>query len=208
VIACATLAVFAWSTLPWVDDLKLAAFARACGDASERVFKATRADKLEFDYWPYSGVMEDEYYPLHLAESLLEGESRIASVHLAYEMPRDKVVNASCAGRHVLVASRRDQLRIPACGKQTLYEAVAHPRYAVRYQYGKTNFLSIRTFRISIEDSTTGSTLAEQRSYQLLLGSMNRRENARWYGWGSAQGARVCRLTPPKQFIMQVVDAK
>jgi hypothetical protein len=204
-IAFGVLALL-WNTFPLVDDLKFKAFEIACKGATERVFATTSASDLEIDYWPYSGVMEDAYYPFHLAESLLAGQPRMASLHLAYEMPRDKVVEASCAGKFVMVGSSVEQLRhaFPACGKHVPYGSIPRPRYAIRYHYGAPNFLAVRSFRISFEDTVSGSVLAEQVSYQLLLGGMNDRSNARWYGWGSAQGAKVCKLTEPREFILKV----
>jgi hypothetical protein len=204
------VAALGWNTFPLVDSLRFKAFEIACRSATEQVFATTSTTELEIDYWPYSGVMEDDYYPFHLAERLLTGQPRIASVYLAYEMPRDKVVEASCAGKYVMVGSSVEQLRraFPACGKHIPYESIQRPRYAVRYYYEAPNFLSVRSFRVAIEDTQSGKVLAEQRSHQLLLGNMNERTNARWYGWGSAQGAKVCKLTSPKDFILNVIGRR
>lgn len=206
--APSVLLAILWSS-PLADALKFKAFDLYCQSATETLIRTTRTDALEVDYWPYSGVMEDRYYPTDVARSLLAGPPRLRAVHLAFEMPRDKVVQASCAGKYVHVATHPDEVirAVSACGRMTRYEAVEPPRYAVRYSYGKPNLLAIRGFSVSVQDTKTGEVLAVQRSYQLLLGSMNSRSNARWYGWGSAEGARTCSLTPPRQFILQAIGS-
>lgn len=205
-IVAALLTIWIWNYLPFIDDLKLMFFNKACNNATEHIYKTVNTDSLEFDYWPYSGVMEDEYYPIELAGKLLSGDSRLKSIRLAYEMPRAKVVNSSCAGRFVVLATKPEELRIGRCGKMLSPKDVESPRYAVRYEYGAPNLFSIRPFRIFIEDTRTAEIIAEQKSFQLLLGHMNRSANRRWYGWGSAQGAKVCPLPKPRGFIMRALD--
>ena len=204
----ALLGIFdVWITSPLADAVKFQVFDFYCQGATERFVRSAKADVVELDYWPYSGVIEDRYYATNLARDLLSGSPRIQSVHLVFELPRDKVVESSCAGKYVHVASVPGDVNqaVSGCGRMMRYDAAKAPRYAVRYSYAKPNIFAVREFTISVTDTVTKEVLATQRSYQLLLGGMNSRENRVWYGWGSAQGAKVCSLTPPKDFIMKAI---
>lgn len=190
------------------DDLKIKAFDIACTSASQRIYKTSASNKIQIDYWPYSGVMEDQYYPTILVSRLLSEPRRFAEVHLAYEMPREKVISASCAGQFISVVTNPNRVDMAGCDNQFRPNQVLPSRYVIHYLYGKTNLLAIRSFKISVHDTVTGDLLAEQNSFQLLLGYMFRPDNKRWYGYGSSQGARVCNLGDPKEFIIKVINPK
>lgn len=209
----AAASVLALGYIVWIspisDDLKLKAFAYACASAEEQVFKIANTEAIEIDYWPYSGVIDHEYYPTNLARSLLSGSPKLARVDLAFEIPRDKVSDASCAGHYVFSVADPAAVSngVTACGKMTRRNEIKPLPYAIRYFYGKPNLLGIRSLRLTIEETSTGDVLARQDSFQLLLGGMRKDENRQWFGWGSAQGAKSCKLSEPRAFLLRVVGA-
>ncbi|RYY84478.1 MAG: hypothetical protein EOO15_19270 [Chitinophagaceae bacterium] len=187
-----------------IDALKFWAFERKCATASERIYLHQPFTEFAIDYQPWSGVIEDYYYPHHLAEELLKPNSLFKKVQLFYEMPRNKVVEASCAGKYVIEATQSNSIKIGACGKMVPASSVDKAEIVVKYNYGRENFADIRPFNISIINTRTGETLAEQKSFQLLLGGMSDLHNQVMYGWGSAQGARVCKLTKPSELLRNI----
>jgi hypothetical protein len=150
--------------------------------------------------------MEDDYYPYHLAEEILKRSSTITKIQLFYEMPRNKVVSASCAGMYVIEARKPAELKIGACGKMVPASSKTKSSIVVIYEYGDKNLADIRQFKVSVVNTQTGETLAQQRSFQLLLGNMSNPQNRVMYGWGSAQGARTCKLTKPADFLLKLAQ--
>lgn len=186
------------------DVVKFWVFERSCSSAEERVYRTLSSDAVAIEYRPWSGVIEDRYYPTHLANTLLQGSERLAKVQLVFDVPPGKAVE-SCVGTYVISAVKPSELHMPACGKMTPTSRTSLAAVRVSYSYGDTNFWAVRPFRFSLEDKETGQLLAEQRSFQLLLGGMSSPENRAWYGWGTAQGARVCNLTDPRTFVLRAL---
>lgn len=206
-IAAASISIgtYLWYSVIPVDEFKYWAFDKYCESANEKVLNQKITENIAIEYRPWSGVMEDSYYPTWLTRELLKEPRYISTIQLVYDVPRDKVVSESCTGKYVITTQEPDTINVPACGKMIPSSAVKLAPVSIYYEYQKENFLSIRPFRFIIKNTESGAVLAEQHSYQLLLGNMHKRENMRWYGWGSAQGAKVCKLTSPKDFILRVV---
>jgi len=202
------LGYIVWNS-PISDDLKLQAFAYACKSAGERVFKFTHTEAIQLDFQPFSAVNDHEYSADVLARNLLSGSPKLARVDLAFEIPRDKVSDSTCAGHYVFSVADPAAVSngVTACGKMTRRNEIKPLPYAIRKFSGEPNFLGIRSFRLTIEDTSTGEVLARQDSFQLLLGGMRKDKNRQWFGWGSSQGAKSCKLSEPRAFVLRVVGA-
>jgi hypothetical protein len=200
------------------DENKFRSFEKSCEKANEKIYKKALTDSLIIDYWPFSGVIEDYYNPWHLAEKLLEYK-KFEFIQLIYDIPAKSYDRQfpsitrkhTCSGRYIINASNKDELIMGACPDNSVAvihmvkaENIVHTDYAVHYQYGEPNLFDIRPFRFYIENSKTNEIIAEQNSYQLLLGHLHNK-NRVWLGWGSAEGAKVCnQLTKPVDFIHSV----
>jgi hypothetical protein len=202
-----------------VDEKKFRSFSKLCEKATEKIYKNASTNSLIIDYWPYSGVMEDYYYPWHLAENLLT-HKKFEFIQLIYDIPTKSYDRQFpsiahkhvCPGHYIINARNKEELIIGACPDNSVAvvhmiaaENVAHAEYAVHYQYGEPDTFDIRPFRFYIENSKTKEVVAEQSSYQLLLGHMRSKKNRVWLGWGSSEGAKTCeQLTKPLDFIHTV----
>jgi hypothetical protein len=206
------------------DEKKFLTFEKYCEKANEKIYKKVSTNSLIVDYLPFSGVIEDYYYPWHLAEKLLEYK-KFEYIQLIYDIPAKSYDRQfpsitrkhTCLGRYIINAHNKDELIMGACPDNSVAvvhmvkaENIVHADYAVHYQYGEPNIFDIRPFRFYIENSKTKEVIAEeviaeQNSYQLLLGHMRSQKNRVWLGWGSSEGAKVCKpLTKPLDFIHSV----
>jgi hypothetical protein len=204
----------------YVDNKKFQQFNEICKKTSEKIYKTATTDALIFDYYPTSGVVEGEYYPLRLAEKLLESK-KFEFIQIIYDLPakyQDRLVpsiirNSPCPGRYIIDAENENEVITGgACpgntaGSRFLIKAESISRradYAVHYKYGNPDEFDIRSFRFYIENSKTKEIIAEQNSYQQLLGHMQSDKNRVRLGWGSAEGAKECKLTYPIDFIFKI----
>ena len=201
--------------LPRIDELKYFLFDAYCQNATEFIYKKEESNAVVIDYWPYSGVFDGEYYPLNLSRKILEAQRPYEYVQLIYDMPRDKVVNQECADRYIITARHNNELEMGNCGmingvlhEKTKANSVKHAPFAVRYTYGKPNIFSIRSLHFYIQNTTTNEIIAEQKTFQLLLGDMTQSSNRKWYAWGAAQGANSCRITSPAEFLTKALSPK
>ena len=185
------------------DEVKFAEFNKLCKkNTTENIYSKVKTEKLSMDYKPWSGVIEDRYYPLKLAKELISEPKVIPLVQLLYETTEKNVVK-SCVGQYVIEAQNISELKMAKCTDKIPSDNVSLARYHVKYEYGKANEYDIREFTFSVIDKETNETIAQQKLYQLLLGKMSSK-NSVWYGWGSSQGGKVCSLTDPKEFLRKV----
>lgn len=160
--------------------------------------------------------MEKNYYPMYLAQSLLNDSNGFQRVQLLFSSDDLKPVppkhQEQCQGDFVINAETAEQLDLGLCG---LVNGQEHywerqddhnvANYTVKYRYGEVNKYDVRKFDFWIEERATGKTIAVQNSYQLLLGNMRKKDNRSWVGWGAAQGALSCALTEPSKFVLLAV---
>jgi len=190
-----------------VDDLKLWYFERSCRDAKEIIYKKEAGESLVMEIHPWSKIMqEDGYYPSDLARDLLSPPNQLSSLQVVLDVPPDKAV-ASCVGRYIHnIRSPKEAYQTPNCNTERPNEnsTIIAP-YTLQYVYGDKNFFDVMPLKLSLTNTKTGEVIAMQNTYMLLLGNMHSAKNKRWYGWGSAEGAKMCKLTPPKNFIASVL---
>ena len=219
VFALIIFVVLAWSFINFIlysDDKKFASFEDACLGSSEKIFTHVSSNTIALEYFPVSGVIEKDYYPIQLAKSLLNDSKGFKKVQLLFSSdnlsstrPKNKDY---CYGKFLINAAKPKDLKLGLCGMVNGKEYHWEPQdidnvasYIIKYRYGKVNQYDIRQFDFSIEERVTGKVIAEQNSYQLLLGNMSKKENRSWVGWGAAQGARSCKLTDPSKFVLSAV---
>lgn len=199
------------------DERKFSEFNLACSTASEEIHQIKSSKSIAIEYLPVSGVIEKDYYPTDLAKQLLTNPKRFEMVQLLFnsdDLSKTRPKSEDyCYGRFVISATQEDQLRIGLCGRDgdVIYKwekqgASNVSQYIIRYKYGERSKYDIRPVKFYIEDSSTGQTIAEQNSFQLLLGKMKEPKNRVWLGWGAAEGARNCDLTDPKSFVTKAVQ--
>ncbi|RYX79955.1 hypothetical protein EON83_30565 [bacterium] len=155
------------------DDLKFSAFANACSGATEKLYLHQPFSEFAIEYKPWVGVIEDDYYPSHLAREILKRNGAIKKIQLLYEAPRDKVADASCVGMYAIEAKEPDEIEIAPCGKMLPASSIAKSNIVVKYEYGSKNLFDVRPFTVSVVNTQTGEILAQQHSFQLLLGNMS-----------------------------------
>lgn len=199
------------------DSRKLAYFDTACEKSSEYIDRQVKSELIAIEYIPVSGVMEGDYYPVKLARELLVSASGFKRVQLLFGSddlsPTRPKSKEYCYGEFIVNAERPEDLRIGLCG---MINGVEHywehqtpsnvADYIVRYKYGDRNSYDIRSFRFMVEERESGQIIAEQNSYQLLLGDMKGSESRVWLGWGAAEGAKNCNLSSPSSFVLSAVS--
>ncbi len=148
-------------------------------------------------------ALDLEYNPEALLKTLFINPDALTEVRYFYYRP-----NYCYSGRGVIVTSADEAAReskpkrcLPKPPTESKEIEVA--RYNILQAYGVADEYDIRPFMFWINDRENGRVLAEQISFQLLLGGMSD-ENIVMHAWGGAQGVRNCRLTPPDQLVKQV----
>lgn len=201
----------------WVsDDERFAHFEEACRVAHEQVFSKVNSTSIAIEYFPVSGVIEQDYYPTKLASDLLSEPESFQTIQLLFDSndlsSSRPQASLFCEGSFMVSATNKDQLKLGLCGmvgaKEHYWQRQSKADMSdvvIRYRYGLRNKFGVRKFLFLIEDYKSGELLALQSSYQLLLGQMTEKENRVWLGWGAAEGARNCQLSPPKDFVLSVV---
>ncbi|MFC3116636.1 hypothetical protein [Cellvibrio fontiphilus] len=199
----------------FTDEQKISYFNKECLNAKEEIFSQEFSTSLALEYYPVSGVIEENYYPTGLAKKLLKSK-RFEEVQLLYSSgdlsPTRAKLDYYCEGEFMIVARKEEDINLGLCGmvngKQHYWVRQSKKMvsdYVVRYRYGERNEYDVRKFIFSIENYNSGEVIAMQSSYQLLLGKMSRK-NQVLLGWGSAEGARSCPLTLPEEFVLSALN--
>ncbi len=196
------------------DEEKFSYFNKICIEAKEQIYSQEYSNKLALEYYPVSGVIEQDYYPTDLAARLLNSK-RFEEVQLLYSSddlsPTRARVYDYCEGEFMIVARKEEDINLGLCGmvggQQHFWTRQSKSMvsdYVIRYRYGERNKYDVRKFIFSVENYKSGEVLAVQSSYQLLLGKMSK-SNQVLFGWGSSEGAKNCPLTSPEKFILSVL---
>lgn len=154
-------------------------------------------------------ALDLEYRPGFLLRKLMEGNGRLREV--VYHTNKTGVdgpeTPRECRKTHYVTVRTHEESEatfLHKCEPNRITELDEGVRYYIGIGYGELDDYEIRSFVFYVKDRTNGRVLAEQRSYQLLMGSMKSKNNRVFHGWASSQGVRNCRLTPPDQLVKRV----
>lgn len=187
----------------FMDDLRFAAFEEKCKSAQEHIISQLSASMIDVEDTPWSGVNNEAYAPHAIAVQLMVEPKVVDTINLRYV---DDVSSSSeCRGRFVSVVRGLDSMPKPMkCTERTRWESVPSADVLVTVEHGQMD-RDIRSLALKIIHVPSGRVLAEQLTYELLLGHMRASKNRRWSGMGSAQVSRSCKLTPPRTFIARTL---
>jgi hypothetical protein len=153
-------------------------------------------------------VLDLEYYPAYLLRTLFSGSDQMSEVFFTRPSTGTNTsMPEECRVTHTLsVKNQEDAYNafLGKCDVNRILQSVDDVRYSIGQAYGELDHHEIRKFIFFVKDRTNGRVLAEQRSFQLLMGGMKSKELRIRHGWGSSQGTRTCKLTPPDQVIKKV----
>lgn len=155
-------------------------------------------------------ALDLEYASGYLFPLLLSGYDALPEVVFSSGSRGTNIqIPEQCRRHHYLVATSHTEAKalLRRCDPSKILESLdgEQPvRYAIGIEYGELDKHEIRSFTFFIKDRTSGRVLAQQDSYQLLLGGMKSEDARVFHGWGSSQGVRNCRLTPPDQIVKKV----
>jgi hypothetical protein len=152
-------------------------------------------------------ALDLEYSPAYLLKTLFMGPDKLSEVYYS-GMKATTTRKLECPdGKKVLVRTpeESDATFLNVCDPSRMLDSTQYARYTVNYAYGNLDEYDIRPFLFWVNDRTNGRVLAEQRSFQLLLGGMIEKSNQALLAWGGAQGVKTCGLTPPDQVIKRVI---
>ncbi|WP_310446228.1 hypothetical protein [Thiobacillus sp.] len=195
-------------------NLSSGGYAFGVSGTGEKPFQIIVLDKFHYSSEPLGSAnlpaLDLEYAPAFLLETLFMGPDALSEVSYTFytDRPVASPVNKNCPyGKSVMVRNQADSRAtfLHKCDPGRVNHNNELARYTVSYAYGNIDDFEIRPFMFWITDRTNGRVLAEQHSFQLLLGGMKEKVNRSRHGWGSSQGVLNCRLTPPDQVIKRVV---
>lgn len=153
-------------------------------------------------------VLDLEYTPAYLLRNLFNGKHAIREVIFARERTgTSSQIPVECQSPHMLSVRSKEEAEatfLHACDTTRIVKSSDEARYYIGHAYGKPDENDIRRFVFYIKDRSTGRIIAEQHSYQLLLGAMSNKENQVLLAFGGAQGTRDCPLMPPDQMVKRV----
>lgn len=153
-------------------------------------------------------VLDLEYSPAYLLRDLFSGYDPLREVvFLRGSTGTNPSIPEACRITHYLSVKSKEESEaafLNLCDLKTITKFDENIRYYIGGAYGEIDAYEIRKFVFYVKDRKNGRILAEQRSYQLLMGGMMSQENRIRLGWGSSQGVRTCKLTPPDQFVKRV----
>ncbi len=153
-------------------------------------------------------VLDLEYSPAYLLKDLFAGYDPLREVIFQRDSTgTNPAIPEACRIAHYLSVKNTEQSEAAfrnLCDLNTIVKFDEHIRYYIGQAYGDLDEYEIRKFVFYVKDRKNGRVLAEQRSFQLLMGGMMSQENRILHGWGSSQGARSCKLTPPDQLVKRV----
>jgi hypothetical protein len=197
------------------DQLRFSEFEKICHDEATEFVTEGAADgavTLTQDY-EYSmhgpgkadrAVYDQEYDPDSLLQTLLTEPNKLPMIRYRYHLQPCKSYFY-----YIDATSRENSKPIYQCVQAKVWDSETdHLRYAITYEYGALSESDIRPFTFRLVDGITGRIIAEQKSFQLLLGGMASQKNKSFTGFGVAQRAKTCRLTPPDIFIKKAFDKK
>ncbi len=154
-------------------------------------------------------ALDLEYRPGYLLRNLMGGNGRLLEV--VYNTNETGVdgpgTPRECRKTHYVTVRTQEESEatfLHKCEPNRTIESISGVRYYIGIEYGELDDYEIRPFIFYVKDRTNGRVLAEQRSYQLLMGSMKSKNNRVFHGWASSQGVRNCQLTPPDQLVKRV----
>jgi len=151
-------------------------------------------------------ALDIEYRPLYLLKTLFIPPEPIDEVRFSYRHKNGASEIQKCYENTRIVvrsAEEAESTFLNKCDAKRTKDANYLGRYNILYAYGEVDKYEIRPFMFWVNDRESGRVLAQQVSFQLLLGGMSS-ENKAAHGWGSSQGVKTCRLTPPDQVIKRV----
>lgn|GEM_PF-3774882 len=232
-ITCVMMLIGACQSKGFSDEEKIAALEKLCKEsASENIVEksadgsvllsegavfglsgwSVSTDILKDDREPVGSarlpVLDLEYSPRHLLRNLFRGNHSLGEVIFTRgPTGTNSPVPAECQTTHMLsIRSRADSEAafLNVCDVNQLVKSIDNTRYHIGRAYGDLDDHEIRRFVFYVRDRESGRILAEQRSYQLLMGGMKSKESRVLHGWGSSQGVMSCGLTPPDQLVKRV----
>lgn len=214
-VFCIAVTVSACGSNP-SDSAKLIELERRCTkQAMEKVTAKVKIDRIDIHHILFETpvgaahlpVLDRVYSPIYVAERLLTEPNPIKEILYTYEVAPSAVTDTQCAGKFSIIATKPEEVQKQfPCAARRHSDMNSSGRYFVEYVYGSADDFDIRPFQFSVVDRETGKVLARQQSFQLLLGHMSKSETTTLLGWGSAQGAKTCNLTPPDIFIKQIMQ--
>lgn len=198
------------------DQARISELNRRCSEsASETIAAHVSSDSVNLHDVPFPEPvgaaklppLDMVYSPYFLVDQLLASPSGLKEVRFTFEVPASKVTNPTCAGVFSIQAVGGGDVRngfVP-CGSRTRFAETFLGRYSIEYVVGPLDKYEIRPFEFRVVDRITRQVVASQRSFQLLMGNMSERETRVLLGWGSAQGVRSCKLSPPATFVKRAL---
>lgn len=151
-------------------------------------------------------VLDHIYGPSYVLERLLLEPTNISEVRYKYNRKNGKLETQSCYENtriSVKTVEQAEQTFLGVCDIGRVHDGDYLARYNILYAYGEVDEYDIRSFMFWVNDRASGQVLAEQISFQLLLGGLSG-ENKVLKAWGGAQGVRSCNLSPPDQLVKRV----
>lgn len=187
----------------FMDGLRFAALEEKCASAREQVFSNHPTRTIDIEDTPWSGVNNETYAPHTVAVRLMVEPKVVDTINLRFE--DDVSPSSECRGRFVNVVRGLDSMpKSVKCTERTPWQSVSSAEVLVKVEHGELDG-DIRPLAFKVIHQPSGRVLAEQLSYELLLGHMRSSKNRLWSGMGSAQVSRSCKLTPPRDFIRGVL---
>jgi len=186
-----------------MDGLRFAALDEKCASAREQVFSIHSTRTIDIEDKPWSGVHNETYAPHTVAVQLMVAPKVVDTINLRFE---DDVSSSNeCRGLFVNVVRGLDSMpKAVKCNERTRSESIPNAEVLVKVEHGELH-RDIRPLALKVIHLPSGRVLAQQLTFELLLGDMRSSKNRLWYGMGSAQVSRSCKLTPPRDFIARVL---
>jgi hypothetical protein len=187
----------------FMDDQRFAALEEKCKSAREYVVAALPTSTIDVEDTPWSGVYNEASAPHAISVQLMVEPKVVGTINLRYV---DDVNSSNeCRGRFVTVVRGLDSMpKSVKCTERTRWESVPSADVLVSVEHGQLD-KDIRPLALKIIHLPSGRVLAEQLTYELLLGHMHSSKNRQWYGMGSSQVSRSCKLTSPRTFIARAL---
>lgn len=153
-------------------------------------------------------ALDLEYSPGYILRNLFAGYDPLMEVIFTRGTTGvNQSIPTECRITHMLSVKNKEESEaafLNKCDVNSIVKSVDGVRYYIGQAYGDLDDHEIRKFTFYVKDRTSGRILAEQHSFQLLMGGMESKEIRNRHGWGSSQGTRTCKLTPPDQVVKRV----
>lgn len=196
-----------WSCSPpgaeFLDGLRFHALEERCKSAHEEILSIHHAEVIDLEDTPWAKVVNEQYAPHLIAWELMVEPKVVEVINRRYVDDVSPAVE--CNGRFVDVIRGADSIpKSMKCVDRMRWQTVPAADVLVRVEHGPLDG-DIRPLALTVIHAPTGRVLGMQRTYELLLGDMRSPKNRLWYGMGSAQVSRSCKLTRPRDFISRVL---